>query len=204
LNTNNGQASSTETSTSKWFHNYPTKIESKRSVQRVTHKLVSQYPKWLVRPKVTFGLLRATANETGDAIAIQPIIFDIDLLIFGTVQTLCKKKNKYKLKLPIKGGILALTSVSEQKGKQKDYGCLTFQTTLAEDILDTKKKPRSRQKFICQFESEISGNYCPWVAGPAPVPTHRKWTYLSSQSIVHAYVMWRFHQAWSKRIITVS
>jgi hypothetical protein len=35
-----------------------------------------------------------------------------------------------------------------------------------------------------------------WLVGQAPVPLVRKSSYLSTQSIVHACITWRFHHAW--------
>lgn len=206
-----GQARSKETSSSTWKHHRENKYKSKRSVQRVTHKLVSVYPTWLVNPKTTLGFLNCKHNPDTKETTIHPRFFSkVVLLTFGPVQEVSKNTNKYKVKLPITGGLLAMQEETNSKilGNRKDYGCLLFQTHCCDSVRlmnddGTNKKQTNTNSLTCNLQTDIAGNYCPRIAGPAPVSSLRKWMYLSSQSIVHAYVMFRFHNTWNKRINTV-
>jgi hypothetical protein len=208
LDSASGRASSQEVSQKEWHHHYETPKASQQSVFRVSDKLIGQYPQWLVRPKVTLGLLTCSRKdpETKET-SIRPRFWNrVDLLTFGPIQVSKKSNMRCKWKLPITGGLLvdhsSSISSSSSSGslgeKKRDMGCLVFETTTTSTTAAT-----TPPSLTCRFESSIAGNYGPWIAGPAPIPSHRKWTYLCSQSIVHAYVMWRFHNAWNKRVTVV-
>jgi hypothetical protein len=54
-----------------------------------------------------------------------------------------------------------------------------------------------------QLTTNIVG-YRPWLAGShRPVPWFRQQIYLSTQSCVHAYIIWRFHKAWKQKLLCV-
>lgn len=196
-----GRATSKETSTREWHRRYENPKESQQSIFRVSHKFIGQYPQWLVRPKVTFGLLKCQKDGDTKECTLRPrFLKNVNLLTFGPIQVLRKSHTKCKWKLPITGGLLSLsttTSATTSKQKKQDMGCLVFETS------STKHQNKTSPFLTCNFESSIEGNYCPSIAGRAPISFPRKWTYLSSQSIVHAYVMWRFHNAWNNRVTTV-
>jgi hypothetical protein len=157
----------------------------------VTQRL-EQYPQWLVRGAVTLGLFQA-APLPGGGWSLQDRFFGINFLSFArpqssrfsfykTVSTrdgaiLQTREGDCTVVLPIIGGLLAQND-NNNAGK----GCLWFRLQHNESTEETK------------LVTEIRG-YNPWLIGSIqPVPLYRKLLYLSTQSIVHAYVMWRFHR----------
>jgi hypothetical protein len=210
LNSASGRASSQEVSQKEWNHHYETPKASQQSVFRVSDKFIGQYPQWLVRPKVTFGLLTCSGtNPETKETSIRPRFWNrVDLLTYGPIQVSKKSKRRCKWKLPITGGLLVAHSSSSSTSsgssgkKKRDMGCLVFETTTTTTPTSSSGST-TPHSLTCRFESSIAGNYCPSIAGPAPIPSRRKWAYLHSQSIVHAYVMWRFHNALNRRVIVV-
>ena len=170
-------------------------------MQRLCTHLVSSYPIWLTGGKVTFGLLR-TVPTTSDKtiVSIQSRLVNFNLLSFGTAQIKRLTNNECILELPVQGGFFALAPPSIPA---TDCGCLKFTLIAANHPSKIKYNHNkiSQGNLMLHLRSEISGNYCPWLAGPAPVPFIRKWMYLSTQSLVHAYVMWRFHHEFRNRTV---
>jgi hypothetical protein len=128
----------------------------------------SSYPTWLAKPSVTFGLLDAKKNTTNGATMICVRYFGSELLTFG--QAVIRDKNT--VELPIRGGLLA-----QINAKKRQHGSLIFRQTKNQMI-----------------ETQIQYGYRPSILGPAPVPLWRGLAYGGSQSVIHAYVMWRFHR----------
>jgi hypothetical protein len=144
---------------------------------------------------VTLGFLRAvvvpSSSKSSTITILKPRFLDVHLLSFGTLQV--KRSNKRggcMFELPITGGLLA----------RNDRGCLRFWAVAEKHPNPSPKKDDDERRISCRFRSEIGGNFCPWIAGPPPVAPTRKWGYLSTQSLVHAYVMWRFHLTWNDRV----
>lgn len=187
-----GIASSEETSKCQWKPNYETPPESMRSVSRVSRQFIAYYPQWLARPKVSFGLLTTKTDPESQETMIRPRFFpNLSLLTFGPLQVVrSPAKAVFQYKLPITGGLLALKNAKSPK----DMGCLSFETKT------TKVKQADKSELECSCISEIAGAYRPWIAGGPNTNFIRPWAYLSSQSTVHAYVMWRFHKAWTRRL----
>eukprot|EP00980_Cylindrotheca_fusiformis_P005372 scaffold1143_cov96-Cylindrotheca_fusiformis.AAC.5 len=231
-------ATSKEVSRREWYGHYESPKECQRSIFRVSDKWIRQYPSWMVRSKVTLGLLKtATKTTTYDSnqkdlkssttttstktTFVCPRFFSnrVQLLQFGPVQVIRRGRKQCQWKLPITGGLLALapppptkeeeedssSNNNSRKNKKKkddvDLGYLLFETT--SNIVQHSNKTHPYYKMGCQFQSSIGGQYSPSIAGPTPISTPRKWMYLGTQSITHAYVMWRFHNAWNKRVTTV-
>lgn len=155
----------------------------------VTQRL-EQYPQWLVRGAVTLGLFQAVPLPGGGC-SLQDRFFGINFLSFArplssrfsfykTVPTcdgaiLQTRQGDCTVVLPIVGGLLALNNSA-------GTACLWFRLQHNESTEETK------------LVTEIRG-YNPWLIGSRqPVPLYRKMLYLSTQSLVHAYVMWRFHR----------
>ena len=187
-----GKATSKETSVLTWKRNYSTSKESIQSLKRVSKKWVEGYPQWL--PKVAWGLLRATTTtttrskqSTTTTTTIQPRFWDCNLLSFGNLQVRKMNRRGCELELPIVSGLLALGN--------KNQGCLKFYA-----VVEPNNKGSDNDRITCRFQSKIGGNYCPWIAGGEGSPMAQKWMYLSTQSIVHAYIMWRFHKRWADRV----
>jgi hypothetical protein len=124
--------------------------------------------------------------------------------------------------IPLRGGWLALaapttaTSIMSSSKHNKDnppkyYGKLWFAIGKIKCYHDQQphlwhrklqdyndvESPSSAYHY--QLTSRII-EYRPWLAGPAPVSPVRRWMYLSTQSVFHAYITWRFHNEWEASI----
>ncbi|CAB9510159.1 expressed unknown protein [Seminavis robusta] len=154
-------------------------------------KRLEEYPQWLVRGAVTWGLFHAVPIP-GGGFSLQDRFLGINFLIFGRphasrfsfLKTVTSKHNARlqtregdaTVTLPIIGGVLAL------KNGYGDRGCLWFRLQHNEALQETK------------MITEIRG-YHPFLIGDKlPIPFFRKMIYLSTQSVIHAYVMWRFQR----------
>lgn len=143
----------------------------------------SRYPEWVVRGAVTLGLFQVLPVQ-GGGFELRDRIFGISFLTFGSPKgrrdaswTAMGRESQCTVTIPIEGGILALC-----KYKRDKMGFLRMKIKHSKDT--------DRTLLV----TEVDG-YCPMLAGSKePVPFHRKWIYLSSQSLIHAYVMWRFHR----------
>ena len=137
----------------------------------------------------------------------------------------------YELHLPITGGLLSRLMVtpssssavsnndndndtsSNGNNNQHDRGMLKYIVEIVNDDDNTSSSTQSSSSdsveakpgatIRCRLRTEISGNYCPWIAGKPPITKLRKFVYLKSQSIIHAYTMWRFHRVWKKMVGTM-
>jgi hypothetical protein len=171
---------------------------------RYVDNLFAPYPTWLARFPVTMGLIRAIPDKKG-GFEIRDRLFGVNLLTFGrtqgqrfSFQTKSSKgsiqTSQCTLALPITGGLLAMSSPSKPNGGKR--GAVLFTLTKSREIgaaADLDQPPET----VCSISTTIGG-YRPSLAGSAPVSSIRKWAYLSTQSIVHASVMWRFHRrCWS-------
>ena len=141
-----------------------------------------------------------------------------------------QQKHQCTFELPIDGGLLSLSSNHDDDDEDDDdRGCLMFQAIMEKESksaapLSIKRRRKKKNRMvdeeqeqeqeeqliirqpenpraICKLRSELQ-NYSPWIAGTksSPIPKFQKWMYLYSQSLVHGYVMWRFHQTWQDRI----
>lgn len=141
---------------------------------------LERYPEWLVRGAVTFGLFRAVPVQDGGC-SLQDRFLGINFLTFGSPESekhLQEGLGDCTVTLPIVGGLLALRKPS----RNEDMGCLKFTLEQNEALKQT------------QLITEIQG-YSPLLVGSRePAPFYRKCLYLSTQSIIHAYVMWRFQR----------
>lgn len=161
------------------------RAKPKRRLQCLQNNFES-YPNWLAKKLVTFGVLRAIENEKG-SIAIQDVFFGCNLLTFDRPTSRFQVKDRerrFTVNLPVTGGIMAYREDS-RKDRHGDLGRLLF------SVVETTT-PNKTTRF--SLETGISG-YRPAIAGGPPVSRVRKWMYQSTQSYVHAYVMWRFHRS---------
>ena len=186
----------------------------------IRYKL-EHYPQWLARGAVTLGLFRtvpiAGQKGSGSSCSLQDRFFGIDLLIFGSVTSrivqtkqrlprflqvlkrnqppegACIGSHSMTVTVPIVGGLLAVQK--EKRQKSEDLGYLEF------TLQQNKNQRNSATDDATQIEEEEVliitkiKNYSPMLVGTREPPRLlRKATYLSTQSIFHAYVMWRFHK----------
>lgn len=171
------------------------------------------YPEWLARGAVTFGVFQAVPL-VGGGFSLRDRIFGMHLLAFGTPQTqrfsflrptttqpvtqdtldndtagrqvLQPTIRICTVTIPILGGWLALCKDSSNNHnnycERPNMGCLKFTLKHNEALGET------------QLVTEIRGFSPRLLGGKEPVPWYRKCLYLSTQSILHAYVMWRFQR----------
>jgi hypothetical protein len=167
---------------------------------RYAENLFSPYPTWLVRFPVTMGLFKAIPDKKG-GFEIRDRLFGVNLFSFGGTQ--CQrfsfqtntnrgptKTSQCTLALPITGGLLMLPDPSKPNGGK--CGSLVFTLTKSREVGATANLDEPPET-VCSISTSIGG-YRPSLAGSAPVNLFRKWAYLSTQSMVHAGVMWRFHR----------
>mmetsp|Transcript_18995 Transcript_18995/g.31503 ORF Transcript_18995/g.31503 Transcript_18995/m.31503 type:complete len:201 (+) Transcript_18995:16-618(+) len=139
---------------------------SRLSQQPSVEDVFSLYPQWLSTFRISMGLL-TTKKQADGSTSLQDRLFGLHLLEFGKHK--CTDANT--VLIPINGGILA------RSDDGRNYGGLSFSLRQEGEIMETA----------------IYHGYRPTIAGKAPVSCVRAWTYRSTQSLLHAYVMWRFH-----------
>ena len=155
----------------------------------IANKIFQVYPTWLCQGGITLGLLRAESylyDRNKHGVRVHDRVFGINVITFGqpttsSLQLKWQNNNSStattKLVLPIVGGCLARKPTNTGSGS----GCLQF-------ILQTSSVG------VARIETGIAGNYFPTLVGRPPVIPIRAWVYRSTQSMVHSYIMWRFHQ----------
>ncbi len=160
-------------------------FHSSRSREALVKDTFQRYPSWLAGWRVTFGCLRAdlvrNKSREEQEIAIKDALFGVTLLSFGQGKPSKRHQRRhcqieYNYMLPIVGGFMTMTSPEDS------CGALSF------SLISTCRD--DNESFV--LETSVSG-YRPKFAGPAPVSRLRAGIYRSTQSMVHAYVMWRFH-----------
>lgn len=180
-----GIATSRETSIVPASSNLHRTFHSSRSREALVKDTFQRYPSWLAGWRVTFGCLRAdlvrNKSREEQEIAIKDALFGVTLLSFGQGKPSKRHQRRhcqieYNYMLPIVGGFMTMTSPEDS------CGALSF------SLISTCRD--DNESFV--LETSVSG-YRPKFAGPAPVSRLRAGIYRSTQSMVHAYVMWRFH-----------
>lgn len=224
LDRENGFASSSETSTFSIEAHKAAKVStrqhksgqigippSKREIRSISKEFVSMWPDFLCQTSVTLGLFQARKNglypdvlqrQPDSITSIRPLYLPFSLLNFGNSRPcrdrLAERTNHRDItiigcwEIPLRGGLLALPSCKDCS----NYGKLTF------SISKLHKSPQ--RKGHLEYNYQLSTHivrYTPWLAGPPPVSRIRKQLYLHSQSFVHAYVTWRFHRAWQRKLL---
>jgi hypothetical protein len=174
----------------------------------MAERLFSDYPAWLCRPSVTFGLLRAVETvEGGTELRSRP--FGIKFLEFGKARSLgrvsvgtapaagdggTERTSRCAIRIPITGGLLALPGPNNNE-KRKDRGCggaLSFALRTKQTVKRSDETEGSTLR--CSIVTGIAG-YRPAIAGrAAPTGRLRAAVYLGTQSFLHGYIMWRFHR----------
>jgi len=147
--------------------------------------MFDKYPVWLCRFPTTLGFLKAVPSKGGGH-HIKTRIFGITLLSLGVpfAHSLRLKSGESEttVVLPITGGILSLSGA-----EGKDRGALKF---AIQSVSSAEQEGVLKTKIV----TAISG-YRPTLCGKqTPTSFLRTKFYLSSQSVLHSYVMWRFHR----------
>ena len=161
----------------------------KDEVKKFARDLFSNYPQFLQTPSLTLGLCR-TVKSSESTCNLRSAILPVDALIFGKPRVVSAKPSFICeggeviccVEIPIVGGLLASLSP-----KTADNGCLRFTW-----IQINNQNHQQATRII--LVTEIAGNYRPSLAGSQiPIPPWRGLMYCSTQRMLHAYVMWRFH-----------
>lgn len=167
---------------SKEYSSKPLQQEKEFPVKKIFHS----YTTWLCRFPVTFSILRSIQTKQG--VCIQDRLFGQNLLIFGHAKSRLisitlhegAMQNSYSTELPITGGLLA--SHTSKSALQ-----FTFSTIHGE------------KGQTSSITTRLFG-YRPTLIGQPPISMIRSAFYLSTQSLIHAGVMWRFHRyCWSQQ-----
>ena len=199
-----GVAGSMETST---LSGMPTTHHS------VATRLLSSYPQWLAKGSVTFGLLQSTSIERNGKICTDVSLrwLGTSVLRFGNAHPTRNRKegDSIVVQIPMIGGIMVggkdednvtdkdnTVGVLQSRRKQ-DYGALSFALKRHGTTIGSSNK--------MTMETRIVGNYQPsLVGGPSsfsPIRRTRAAFYRCTQSVVHAYVMRRFHRYCSEELL---
>eukprot|EP00978_Attheya_sp_CCMP212_P023949 scaffold74372_cov57-Attheya_sp.AAC.3 len=219
LDRSTGIATSTETSVLRGLQN---SNNANKMFEQWVKMLFGSYPTWLVKSSVSFGLLRAVPfYEENDrkvvvGTSIEDALFRVSLLTFGLPQfskitrnpsrattTTAEKLNKsdetwnpstakiteYRVDIPVIGGLMAYS----KKNPNMPRGSLRFSLEQECTPNNTTTENNTAAHDI-RMVTSITNGYHPSISGPAPVGFVRYCTYKSTQSLVHAYVMWRFHK----------
>mmetsp|Transcript_5022 Transcript_5022/g.14638 ORF Transcript_5022/g.14638 Transcript_5022/m.14638 type:complete len:240 (-) Transcript_5022:69-788(-) len=186
LNSKNDRATSRETSQ---FHLRKSNIlatqDSRQKLCQLYERMVTNYPTWLCKKNMTFGLFRPSIVKDDDATNLQLKLGRINMLTFGVPKLSAAPDggiSSCAIQIPVEGGLLSLPPDAENN----DQGRLEFS-------LDAI--PAEDDSILVKLTTKIDGNYRPSIGGSPPVPIYRKAMYRFTQSVVHAYVMWRFHRA---------
>lgn len=212
LDSDTGRASSLEVSLCHSSVNINTNAR-RRQVRQKTLNLVESWPQFLSKGTVTFGLIgnAPVVDGKSTAVLLRPLM-NLSVLSFGKIRmgrhnSFNRKNVISSFELPVSGGLLSLPLPFA-----KDRGHLSFVVERTDMISKSRNNIKSSAggknsgagSSCIRLSTAIAGSYSPWVAGKAPIPAYRKWTYLWSQSLVHGYTMWRFHRAWKARMMEIS
>ena len=223
LNRMTGEATATETSIPRRPRRAasPKYAPNVCDDEKVLAELLKSYPEWLSKPSVSFGVLRTSPLSEADDVSRNRIdraraaqtyspsgvsinsLFGLNLLCFGEPRISIMKmkasssgrRRSFQADLPVLGGLLdgKRDAAVPSSKNTNEHGCIRF-VVEQEEIRDGDGKRRDRRCWrIVRIESCICDGYRPAIAGAIPVNPIRKAAYLSSQSLIHAYVMWRFH-----------
>jgi hypothetical protein len=149
-------------------------------IQRISRDMVTTWPDFICKGSVTLGLFEVKRDQRLLGTSIRPRFVPINLLSFGMVRRLIQGPKCFHWEIPIRGGLLALPTDKDNKV----FGKLTFSV--------------AKEQSNYRLTTQIVG-YRPWLAGTRPSIVRQR-LYLSTQSVLHAYIMWRFHRTWQTEL----
>ena len=225
LNCISGRASSLETShvdldmlKNEHFDGDMNNASISISIQSKVRREFAQYPQFLARRKLFFGILTAkqAVNDHGQIITtVCDSLFGISLLAFGEASFAGDGDGEGRdprtrngkdsdgfsttvfARIPVVGGILACKSQGQGqvhiRGNcdERDQG-----NDLGELWFQFSHSlpnvSQTTKEHMVRLESRVV-DYRPAISGLPPVNALRCAMYLNTQKYVHAYVMWRFH-----------
>jgi len=188
-----GTATSLETSRVPTHSKLANTVANADDLRSLSRNLFDRYPVWLCQCRNTFGLLKAVPTADG-GYQIKTRLFGVNILLFGEPFSrrsfaLTKKDSSYTVVLPFTGGYLSLA------GPIGDRGSLNFALHTRRRRKKTGKTTKSETSPpTSQIVTGLSG-YRPTLCGNHIPTSHLRVNgYLASQSIIHGFVMWRFHR----------
>jgi len=214
VDSTSGVASSLEESL--WHSSLSKKRASLLKFSKQTRILASEifesYPHFLSLKKVTFGLcsVKKNDNKVDHCIDLYCTLFKrVTLLSFGrptksfynSKESASQQHYGVVTEIPILGGCLVNNRIRKVKDEESTnpyyYGRLRFELII-QDL--AKEGNKNEFPYTARLKTQIIG-YKSAIVGDVPVNPLRKLTYLSTQRLVHAYVMFRFHAYASSQII---
>jgi hypothetical protein len=157
-----------------------------------------EYPKWLCQGSVTLGLLnnavpRAFSAATSSCCS-QVRLFGRNgpvLLEFGPPVMVVKQQQQgtsvVVVQFPMMGGWM-VAQPPHHNNNNNNSGCLQFAVTTTNSNQTSHSRVIETNLIDYRPRLLLSGGGCSGVTG------FRSALYLKTQSLVHAYVMWRFHR----------
>ena len=187
------------------------------SLPEVSEALVQAYPQWLAREGLPLRLLRHRRNADGTE---SLCVVWVELLRFGpAVLTACAPGPVWAL--PLKGGLLVGTATGDDgagagQGRGATPGPAPEQSAVPDADVDPLTAP-SAQPFDPESDAELGWlafGFVPTLEGGVVLRTGiheyrsaivgagtvrvRRWAYLGTQRLFHAFVMWRYHR-WAQK-----
>lgn len=160
---------------------------------RATERLIKKYPRWLCSFPRTFGILKAVPHSK-HGYEIRSRVFNILFMSFGNIQSQLITYRQGDIQttqctvgFPLTGGCLVL-----RPPRGNDMGSLLFVLKKNQQIRNGAE-PELEHECHCSLTTAVVG-YRPSISGQPPVNPVRKWIYLSTQSLLHAHISWRFHR----------
>jgi len=143
--------------------------------------------------------------------SLQDVLFGISFLNFGNPRMVVNHDDyppqkedcaaAASVEIPIIGGLLAIMPSlknkevtknipTEEEEAMEECGCIRL--TIQQQ--QQSSSSNTNNDSVLNIQTEIVNEYHPLLVGSTlPIPILRKWVYRLTQSIIHAYVMWRFH-----------
>lgn len=179
--------------------------KSTKEIADYAKDIIADYPNFLARPSLTFGLLKARLVRESNLTDLSTSVFPLNLLCFGPPKDSSKafrtkQACEYSgavlcsLELPILGGLLSQSPERGRCDSVEAGGCLRF-------TVIRKGSDHPSHSLSIAFVTEIAEIYKPSIPGKSyPRSKLRSAIYYATQSRFHEYVMWRFHRLFRKEL----
>eukprot|EP00977_Amphora_coffeiformis_P022940 scaffold11972_cov134-Amphora_coffeaeformis.AAC.1 len=178
-----------------------------------TAPVLGQYPQWLCQGRVTLGLLRAkpATSSGGTTTSIQTRVGGINLLTFGkpvgqrmAVNTSHKamsallRQEAVQWKYPITSGLLVSrpggSLILTLRQQQQPPSVVASSSSSSSPSSTLSPAPPPVVVVDAVIDTQFV-DYRPRIVGnTVPANPLRVGFYLGTQSLVHGFVMWRFHR----------
>lgn len=199
---------------------YYERLVQRHRIQQASKDFVATWPLFICRGSVSFGLLRVYHNDAvSGSCRVHIRGMKVPLLSFGPTRQKRLDLSLGHWEIPLQNCWLALP---DPKKCEKTFGHLRFRCLLqqATGTARNDRQPAAGNKndrrtdCYCKYALESSlVEYRPRLLGIPknhmlpylhPMAQGRTWLYLHSQSLIHTYVVWRFHRAWRNFLISTA